>query len=75
MPFCTWYEPARASSWAVECVAQKVMALTVSLDHIGQEAPGALLVQGEEEMLCFSGSVELKRPSTATLQRIILTVV
>ena len=47
MPLCTWHEPAHASSWGAGCVAQKVLALTVSLDHTGQEPPGALLVQGE----------------------------
>lgn len=47
MPLCTWHEPAHASSWGAGCVAQKVLALTVPLDHTGQEPPGALLVQGE----------------------------
>jgi len=75
MPLCTGHEAAHASSWGAGCVAQNVLALTVSLDHAGQEPPGALLVQGEEEMLCFSGSVELKRTSTAPLLRIILKVV
>lgn len=31
-----WHEPAHASSWGAGCVAQKVLALTVPLDHTGQ---------------------------------------